>query len=201
MRCHYGDRVASYRCARTGEYLCMEHACLDVVSATTWEKLPPLPVRRAEPRDYAAIREMAMMYWDETEVECFDRTYDVLNLPAFVAVSDSEVAGLLSYALDHEQDWLNIVMLNVHPEYQGRHIARCLLTKAEEEARAHGLSRIVVATSNDDLLALYVYQRWGFVISELRPGAILQHHGGEEAGFATIPVRDEIRLEKRVITR
>ncbi len=199
MRCHYGDQVASYRCARTGEYLCLEHARLDVVSVATREKLPVLPVRRAESRDYGTIREIAMMYWNETEVDCFGRTYDVLNLPAFLAISGSEVAGLLSYALDVEHDWLNIVMFNVHPEYQGRHVARSLLAKAEEEARAHGLSTIVVATSNDDLPALYVYQRWGFVISDFVPGAILLHHGGEEAGFARIPVRDEIRLEKRLI--
>jgi hypothetical protein len=53
----------------------------------------------------------------------------------------------------------------------------------------------VVATSNDDLPALYVYQREGFVITEVAAGAILAHHGREELGFASIPVRDEIRLE------
>jgi len=137
-----------------------------------------------------------MMYWGETEVECFDRTYDVLALPAFLAFCGDEVAGMLSYAL--EEDRINIVMLNVHPEYQGRHTARSLLAMVEEEARARGVSRLVVTTSNDDLPALYVYQRWGFVIHEVKPGAILEHHGHEEAGFATIPVRDEIRLERHL---
>jgi ribosomal protein S18 acetylase RimI-like enzyme len=139
---------------------------------------------------------MAMRYWQETEMECFDRMYDVLHLPAFVAMSEDLLAGVLSYALEREDGRLNIVMLNVHPEYQGRHVARCLLARAEEEARANHLSRLVVATSNDDLPALYVYQRWGFVITEAKPGAILKHHGGEVAGFASIPVRDEIRLAR-----
>jgi len=196
MKCHYDDRVAPYQCARTGEYICLAHARLDVVSVSTRVKLPPLPVRAAQPDDYPVIKELAMMYWGETEVECFDRTYDVLALPAWLAFSDNQVAGALSYAL--EGDRLNIVMLHVHPEYQGRRTARSLLALAEEEARARGLSRLVVATSNDDLPALYLYQRWGFVLTEIKPGAILAHHGREEPGFANIPVRDEIRLERNL---
>ncbi len=198
MKCHYDDQIAYYRCATTGEYLCLDHARLDVVSVATRAALPPLPVRSASAEDYASIGEMAMMYWHETEAACFDRTYSVLHLPAFLALSEDLVAGLLSYALEEQKDRLTIVMLNVHPEYQGRHIARCLLARAEEEARAHHLSRLVVATSNDDLPALYVYQRWGFVITEVKTEAILRHHGGEEAGFAGIAVRDEIRLAKWV---
>ena len=75
---------------------------------------------------------------------------------------------------------------------------RSLLAMTEAETRAHGLSRLVMVTSNDDLPALYLYQRWGFMITEVKPGAILAHHGREEPGFAHIPVRDEIRLERRL---
>ncbi|MGQ9494507.1 MAG: GNAT family N-acetyltransferase [Anaerolineae bacterium] len=196
MKCHYDDQIAIYRCARTGEYVCLEHARMDVVSISTRVQLPPLPVRSAQQEDYDAIKEMALMYWGETEVVCFDHTYDVLVLPAWIAHDDDKIAGMLSYAL--EEDRLVIVMLNVHPEYQGKRTARSLLAVAEREARARGLSRLVVATSNDDLPALYLYQRWGFVISEVKPGAILAHHGHEERGFASIPVRDEIRLERKL---
>jgi GNAT superfamily N-acetyltransferase len=196
MKCHYDDRVAHYRCAQTGEYICLDHARFDVVSVSTRVKRQPLPVRAAQPADYPIIQEIAMMYWGETEVESFDRTYNVLMLPALLAHSDGQVAGVLSYAL--EEDRLNVVILNVHPEFQGRRTARSLLAMAEEEARARGLDRVVVATSNDDLPALYMYQRWGFAITEIKPGAILAHHGREESGFACIPVRDEIRLEKRL---
>lgn len=196
MRCHYDERTAPYRCARTGEYVCLEHARLDVVSVSTRVRPPPLPVRSAEPGDYGAIREMALMYWCETEVECFERTYDVTALPAWLAHSDGELAGMLSYAI--EADALTVVMLNVHPQYQGRRTARSLLAMAEHRARDAGLSRLRVATSNDDLPALYVYQRWGFVITDISVGAILTHHGHEESGFAGIAVRDEIRLEKRL---
>jgi len=60
------------------------------------------------------------------------------------------------------------------------------------------LARLVVSTTNDDLLALYLYQRFGFRVTEVLPGRLVEHHGGEESGFAGIPVRDEIRLERWV---
>ena len=196
MKCHYDDQVAQFRCARTGEYVCLAHARLDVVSVATRIHPSPLPVRPAGENDYPTIEQLALMYWGETEVECFDRAFDVMSLPAYLAHSGSDLAGALSYAV--QEDRLIIVMLNVHPEYQGRRTARCLLAAAEEEARRRKLSRLAVATTNDDLPALYLYQRWGFVISEIKAAALVAHHGGEEPGFAGIPVRDEIRLERRL---
>lgn len=199
MKCHYDDRIAYHRCARTGEYICMEHARLDIVSVATRAAQPPLQVRHALPADYDQIREMALMYWDETDAECFGRTYDLLQAPALVAECDEELVGVLSYWVEEDDDRLNVVMLNVHPQFQGRRAARSLLDRLEEEACARGLSRLVVATSNDDLPALYVYQRCGFVVTGIVLGAVLAHHGCEEVGFACIPVRDEIRLERRLI--
>jgi ribosomal protein S18 acetylase RimI-like enzyme len=160
--------------------------------------VPLFPVRPAGPEDGDEIREIAMLYWEETEVDCFSRTYDLLKAPALLAMSGENVAGVLSYVLEEAEDRLNIVMLNVHPQHHGRRAARSLLAAAEEVAHAHGLSRLVVATSNDDLPALYLYQRCGFVMTEVVPGAILERHGHEEAGFAGIPVRDEVHLERVV---
>jgi ribosomal protein S18 acetylase RimI-like enzyme len=65
-------------------------------------------------------------------------------------------------------------------------------------ARQRDLGRILVATSNDDLPALALYQRYGFRITEILPGRIAQEHGGEYHGFAGISVRDEIRLAYEV---
>jgi len=58
---------------------------------------------------------------------------------------------------------------------------------------------MVFATTNDNLPALYFYQRRGWVITELVAGSMVPHAklpGGR--GFAGIPVRDEVRLEKRL---
>lgn len=193
MKCSFCERDAWYRCARTGVLLCPQHAGLEVVALRVQTWGTSCDVRAAIPKDYSRLKELALHFWGETEVECFDKVYEVQKLPAFVVSIDDELCGFLSYAV--EGDALNIVILNVLPEHQGAGLGKQLLKAAVVEARRKGLSRLIVATSNDDLLALYFYQRAGFVIEEVVPRRILEHHGGVEKGFSEIAIRDEIRLE------
>jgi ribosomal protein S18 acetylase RimI-like enzyme len=113
-----------------------------------------------------------------------------------VACDGTEIVGFASYAC--EGDAVDLVMLNVLPRWQGRGAARALIAAVTEVARTDGAARIIVATSNDDLPALGLYQRLGFTITEVCVGELLEHHGGVESGFAGIPVRDEVRMELRV---
>jgi GNAT superfamily N-acetyltransferase len=72
-----------------------------------------------------------------------------------------------------------------------------LLAEAEMVARREGLSRVIIATTNDNLPALYFYQRRGYRITEVVQGAGAQHAAAPAStGFADIPVMDELRLEK-----
>lgn len=193
MRCAFCGEPAWYRCARTAAPVCPRHARLQVVAAQDEGPRKPLEVRAAQPEDRERMEEIALHFWGETEVACFDAVYDVLELPAFVAELDGQVVGFLSYATEGER--LNLVVLNVLPDYQGHGVGESLLRAVVGQGRRLGLARLVVSTSNDDLLALSFYQRAGFTIEEVVPGRILEHHGGEEEGFAGIPVRDEVRLQ------
>jgi hypothetical protein len=53
--------------------------------------------------------------------------------------------------------------------------------------------------SGDNLPALHFYQRRGYRLTDLVPNDIIVHTGQEVPGFARIPVRDELRLEKRLL--
>ena len=64
-----------------------------------------------------------------------------------------------------------------------------------QEAEAEGMKRIIVATTNDNLPSLGLYQRLGFTITDILIDKLVEHHGGVELGFDGIPVRDEIQLE------
>jgi hypothetical protein len=64
--------------------------------------------------------------------------------------------------------------------------------------RCFALSRLVVATTTDILLALYFYQRHGYRLTDLVVNSVTAHTKQEVPGFAGIPVRDELRLEKRI---
>jgi len=194
--CAYCDTQAIYRDRETGDYLCLAHTRLEVVGPSKREPQPSLDIRLAVPADQERIAELAHYFWDEVDVECFGQSYQVDALPAFVASDGDEVVGVASYA--RAGDAINLVMLNVLPQWQGRGAARELIAAVIGAARAEGAARLIVATTNDDLPALGFYQRLGFTITDVLVGQVLEHHGGIESGFADIPVRDEIQMELRL---
>jgi GNAT superfamily N-acetyltransferase len=179
----------------------LEHARLEVTAPGHHAAAPPLSIRRATQADYPRIRELSLYFWDEIDVDCFDRKYDVLACPAFLACDGDAPegrVGVASYAIEEAWDAAMLVILNVLPDHQGRGGGQALLDAVRDEAARRGLGRILVVTSNDDLPALSLYQRYGFCITEVIPGRISEDHGGEFPGFAGIPVRDEIRLAYRM---
>jgi len=191
--CMYCKENAHFQDRQSGHYLCPAHARVEVVASDRGPtSSPSLTVRSATPADAPAIARLTRYFWGKTDVECFGISYHVHTLAAFVACDGDHLAGVLAYAVEDAR--LNIVMLNVLPDYQGRGAARGLLGRAREEAVRLGLSRLVVATSNDDLPALDLYQRWGFRITRVLSGRLIDHHGGEEVGFGRVAVRDEIQL-------
>ena len=189
---------AQYRDRTTGDYLCLEHARLAVVAAERRESGSPLTIRPAAPADYPRIEALSLYFWDETIVDCFDRQYDVMACPAFLACDGNEVVGAAPFAVEGAWGAIVLVMLNVLPGYQGRGGGRALLDALRQEATGRDLARLLVATTNDDLPALALYQRYGFRITEIVTGRVAEDHDAELVGFAGIPVRDEIRLECRL---
>ncbi len=196
IQCAYCDRNAVYRDRTTGAYLCVRHALIEVVGPRDEPPWPPLTIRPSTPTDKQRIAELANYFWGETEVECFGRRYLLDTLPAYVACDGDEIVGVASYVF--EDDAVNLVDLLVLPQWQGRGVAHALVAQVIETAHAEGAGRIVVATANDNPLALTFYQRLGFVITGILTGRLLAHHDKIEIGFAGIPVRDEIQLELRL---
>ena len=194
--CAYCDAKAHYRDRESGSCLCPIHARMDVTGPRGEAPRPPLTIRPANPDDRPRIAELASYFWDEVEVECSGRSYQVDALPAYVACDGDEIVGVASYT--REGDAVNLVMLNVLPRWQGRAAASGLIRTVAKVARAEGAERLIIATTNDDLPALGLYQRLGFTITGIRVGRLLEHHGEVELGFDSIPVRDEIQMEMRL---
>lgn len=198
MKCFLCSNNAQYVSPTTTQPVCLEHAHVWIESVPARrQSAAPLTIRRAVRDDQARLAWLAMYFWDETSVDCFGKQYQVLEIPAFLACapeSPTEIVGFLSYQPQPAAGMLTIAMLSVLPEFQGRGGARQLLDSARQEAQALDLQGLRAATSNDDLPALALYQRYGFVISGIVPEAILRHHGHEIVGFAGIAVRDEIQL-------
>ena len=197
------DRNPQYYCPLRDEFVNVGEADLLVVSKKAKTDLPKpgepvaqanITVRRAYDEEREDILEICRYFWDETEFYCFDQTIDISQCINLLAVIEGEVAGLLSYR--KKDDILVIVVLNVYPEFQGQGIARILLNEVMDQGRKQDCKKIIISTTNDDLPALYLYQKMGFQFSEILPGVIAEHHGEEIGGFAGLPVRDEIRMEQ-----
>ncbi len=198
-----------YRSCLTGEPLTLRGARIATVAA---DDIPRRPQFRGtvikanidNPDDKKAIEAINQFYWGSMEQDIFGRTYDIFDCDNYLARPESDetgsddpschrIAGHLAITIE-EEGFLHIVVFHVWPQWHGRAVGRRLLDKAVEFARDSGLSTIKLGTTNDNIPALYFYQRAGFVIEKVVPGEVADSHGGAPPGFAGIPVRDEIQM-------
>ena len=118
---------------------------------------------------------------------------DAHGAPGLVAERAGARVGLLTYRFDDDE--AEVVFLEATERHAG--IGTALLEAFL--AQAHG-RRVWLVTTNDNLEALRFYQRRGFVITDVRAGAMdaarrtLKPEISEIGAFG-IPIRDEIELE------
>jgi GNAT superfamily N-acetyltransferase len=120
------------------------------------------------------------------------------ELPGFIAERARRVAGLLTYQL--VGDTLEIVTLNAIDRRAG--IGTLLIEATVTTARHFRCREIRLTTTNDNVDALRFYQRRGFRLAELRPGAVDRSRQEKPQiprfGDYGIPLHDEIDLTLRV---
>jgi GNAT superfamily N-acetyltransferase len=193
----FGAKPAVLRCSRCGRFVDWGDAQVQIVcSCRPHLDLPPVLVREATDADRAAARELFDRDFGRTRIVAFGEVMHIDDLPALVAVMHAEPSGALAYRLFG--DALHIVALATDPMWQRSGVGGHLVAEAELLARRLALTRLVVATTNDNLPALYFYQRRGYRLTQLIPSSVVVHTHQEQPGFAGIPVRDEIQLEKRL---
>jgi ribosomal protein S18 acetylase RimI-like enzyme len=120
---------------------------------------------------------------------------DVLDLPGFVVERDGKPAGLLTYRSHDEGCELASIVVREEHRGAGTELVEALVREVGDRAR------IWLVTSNDNLDALRFYQRRGFRLVELRPGALDEARRTlkpqiSETGAYGIPIRDELELER-----
>ena len=184
------------RCSRCGRFVNWEDARLqNVCECRAHVPLPPVFVRDATPDDREVAMELFKRDFGHKQIVAFGDVIQLDQVPAIVAEMKGELAGALAYR--DAPGALHIVALATDPMWQRSGVGGHLVAEIELAARRKKLSSVVVATTNDNLPAMYFYQRRGYIISEVVPGGVLAHlSGGSVAGFAGIPIRDEVRMKK-----
>ena len=116
--------------------------------------------------------------------------------PMLIATADGAPTGLLTYIVTG--DVCEILTLHAVVPWQGT--GTTLIDAVRAVATAAGCRTISVATTNDNVDALRFYQRRGFRIRSIRPGAVDDARLRlkpeiPDTGEHGIPLRDEIELE------
>ena len=102
---------------------------------------------------------------------------DALDHPAVLAWSDGRLAGVATYVVDG--DACEVLTLHAATRLAGTGTA--LLDAVVGIARGAGCARLWLVTTNDNVEALRFYQRRGFRLAALRPGAVDASRGGAQA--------------------
>lgn len=119
-------------------------------------------------------------------------------LPAYVAWHGAQRVGLLTYHIAGHA--CEVVSLDSLVERRG--VGSALLAAVEDAARTAGCTRVWLITTNDNLPALGFYQRRGYRLAALYPGAVDAARALKPQipvlGMDNIPLHDEIELHKRL---
>jgi ribosomal protein S18 acetylase RimI-like enzyme len=136
--------------------------------------------------------------WGGTQIISAGRVFDAAALPALIA---GDRAGLATYAIDHEHSEAKLVTFNALTAQRG--IGTALVEALAEKLAAMSIHTLRLTTTNDNLDALRFYQRRGFRIAAVRPGAIdaarRQKPSIPPIGKYGIAMRDEIELVRALI--
>jgi ribosomal protein S18 acetylase RimI-like enzyme len=153
-------------------------------------------VRPIEPDDRDELTDHLRHDWRSTQIATRGRLVDVSQFPGFIAADFGEWLGYATYEL-HNGELEVSVLSSAGPR---RGAGSALLAACVRAATKAGARRVWLITTNDNTAALRFYQRRGFVLVALRPGAVEHARATLKpeislTGLDDIPLRDEIELE------
>jgi ribosomal protein S18 acetylase RimI-like enzyme len=115
----------------------------------------------------AEDRARVMEHWGSVAVRRGE-SVAIDGLPGFVARIGGATAGRLTYAVRGDE----CEVVTLESEIEGRGAGRALLDAARDAAVEAGCRRLWLVTTNDNLRALGLYQRWGLDLCAFRRGAV-----------------------------
>ena len=159
---------------------------------------PEVRIRPVNEGDRPMLSWLVAELWGSDLVAVHGTVLCPAELPGFIAERSHRVVGLLTYQV--LGDVLEIVTLNAIERRVG--IGTMLIEAAAGAARRFRCREVRLTTTNDNVDALRFYQRRGFRLAELRPGAVDRSRQQKpqipRTGDYGIPLHDEIDLTLRV---
>ena len=152
-------------------------------------------VRPVEPADRPLV-DAFLHDWNADVVARRGELVDARRHAALLAEEDGRPAGVLTYVIGAP----DCEVLTLHAADPWRGAGTALLREVERIAREAGCRRLWLITTNDAVDALRFYQRRGFRLVAVHPGAVDESRARlkpriPETGAHGIPLRDELELE------
>ena len=155
-----------------------------------------------------AVRVVPSRAEDRPAVENFLQAHDALRAarrgelahpshhPGVLAWSGDDLVGVATYVVSGT----SCELLTLHATERLAGTGTALLAAVRGVAERAGCTRLWVVTTNDNVDALRFYQRRGFRLTDLRPGAVDASRETLKPEIPTsgahgIPLRDELELE------
>jgi ribosomal protein S18 acetylase RimI-like enzyme len=133
--------------------------------------------------------------WGIPVVARLGELVDPTVLPGFVARLDGQRAGLVSYAVRGDE----CEVVTIRSLREGHGIGRALLDSVRGAALAAGCRRLWLITTNNNVRALDLYQRWGMDLVALHRHAVASSRRLKpsipERDAKGIPIAHELELE------
>ena len=148
--------------------------------------------------DRAFLEELLRLRWSGGSLLLRGKMIAPCDVEALAAYDGERLAGVATWR--KEADALYLLTLNNITDQRG--VGVSLLAAMMKLARGHGAPLIRAIITNDNLNALRFYQRRGFRIIAVYPGAVdtirAAYPHVPEIGHDRIPIRDEIELERNL---
>ncbi|MGM7700418.1 GNAT family N-acetyltransferase [Pseudalkalibacillus sp. Hm43] len=138
-------------------------------------------------------------HWGSPEMVISSGTYRCDELDGFAVLNrEGNILGMITYV--SQNDFLEIMSLDSLKENRG--IGSMLMEVVERVAVELGVSTIRLITTNDNLNALKFYQKRGYHLVEVFPGAVERARTMKPEipliADNGIPIRDELLLVKNM---
>jgi ribosomal protein S18 acetylase RimI-like enzyme len=152
-------------------------------------------IRPTSVADRIWMRDFLEEHWGGEKVVVHGTIVYPAELPGFVAEQNGAVVGLVTYQI-HDEACEIISIDSMEP---GLGIGTALLESVIWAATEADCDRLWLITTNDNLEALGFYQKRGFKLVKVYPGAVERSRMVKPSiplvGESGIPIRDEIELE------
>lgn len=118
-----------------------------------------------------------------------------LDLPGFIAISDEENIGLITFHI-HNKECEIVTLTSLKP---GLGVGTALVEQVLDKADFAGCQRVWCVMTNDDWPSMRFYQTLGFRFAAIHKDSYTQARELKPNlplyGYDSIPIRDEIELE------